>query len=46
MQKAKRCQLACEESNHTSYVTKVRWPVEAIHGINKENSQLLDKKNG
>lgn len=34
--KGKRAHLSREESNFSRYVTKVRWPVEAIHGILKQ----------
>lgn len=40
--KGKRNQLSTKESNQ-SIVTKIRWTVEAIHGIIKQKYRLLDK---
>lgn len=42
--KGKRKQLTTEESNHSRFVTKIRWAVESIHGILKQKYRLLDHK--
>lgn len=42
--KGKRPQLTTEESNDSRFVTKLRWVVEAVHGIIKEKYHLLDNK--
>ncbi|RLU25196.1 hypothetical protein DMN91_003288 [Ooceraea biroi] len=42
--KGKRKQLTTKESNESRYVTKIRWAVEAVHGILKQKYQLLDHK--
>ena len=42
--KGKRKQLTTEESNESRYVTKIRWVVEAVHGIIKQKYRLLDHK--
>lgn len=34
--KGKRKQLTTNESNESRYVTKIRWAVEAVHGILKQ----------
>lgn len=39
--KGKRNQLSTKESNQSRFVTKVRWVVEAIHGIIKQKYRLL-----
>lgn len=41
--KGKRNQLSTKESNQSRFVTKVRWAVEAIHGIIKQKYRLLDR---
>lgn len=42
--KGKRKQLTTIEANDSRLVTKIRWSVEAIHGILKQKFQLLDKR--
>ncbi|GAB1860852.1 SWIM-type domain-containing protein [Camponotus japonicus] len=42
--KGKRKQLTTKESNESRYVTKIRWAVEAVHGIIKQKYRLLDHK--
>lgn len=42
--KGKRNQLTTAESNASRYVTKIRWAVEAVHGMLKQKYHLLDKK--
>lgn len=42
--KGKRNQLTTEESNESRFVTKIRWVVEAVHGILKQKNKLLDRK--
>jgi len=42
--KGKRKQLTTNESNESRYVTKIRWAVEAVHGILKQKYRLLDHK--
>lgn len=42
--KGKRKQLPTLEANHSRLVTKIRWAVEATHGILKQKYQLLDKQ--
>lgn len=42
--KGKRKQLSTEESNQSRFVTKIRWAVEAVHGILKQKYRLLDHK--
>ncbi|XP_043264265.1 uncharacterized protein LOC122404392 [Colletes gigas] len=42
--KGKRPQLSTTESNDSRFVTKLRWVVEAIHGILKQKYRLLDRK--
>lgn len=42
--KGKRKQLTTRESNESRYVTKIRWAVEAVHGILKQKYRLLDHK--
>ena len=39
--KGKRNQLTVEEANASRYVTKIRWVVEAVHGIIKQKFKLL-----
>lgn len=41
--KGKRKQLTAE-SNQSRFVTKIRWAVEAVHGILKQKYRLLDHK--
>lgn len=41
--KGKRKQLT-NESNESRYVTKIRWAVEAVHGILKQKYRMLDHK--
>lgn len=41
--KGKRNQLIAEESNISRFVTKICWPVKAVHGNIKQKYQLLDK---
>lgn len=40
--KGQRKQLSTTEANQSRYVTKVRWVVEAVHGILKNRFKLLD----
>lgn len=40
--KGNRKQLTCQEANESRYVTKIRWPVEAVHGMIKQKNKLLD----
>ena len=42
--KGNRKQLSTEESNESRFVTKVRWVVEAVHGVLKQKYRLLDHK--
>lgn len=42
--KGNRKQLTTSESNESRYVTKVRWAVEAIHGIIGEKYHLLHQQ--
>lgn len=42
--KGKRNQLTTIESNESRFVTKVRWPVEAVHGDIKQKYKILDHK--
>ncbi|XP_018403017.1 PREDICTED: uncharacterized protein LOC108779943 [Cyphomyrmex costatus] len=42
--KGKRKQLTTKESNESRFVTKLRWVVEAVHGILKQKYKLLDHK--
>ncbi|CAH2100482.1 unnamed protein product [Euphydryas editha] len=42
--KGKRNQLMTTESNASRYVTKIRWVVEAVHGMLKQKYHLLDQK--
>ena len=42
--KSKRKQLSTEESNQSRFVTKIRWVVEAVHGMVKQKYRLLDHK--
>ncbi|XP_066248319.1 uncharacterized protein [Euwallacea similis] len=42
--KGKRKQLESLEANRSRLITKVRWVVEAVHGILKQKYQLLDRK--
>ena len=39
--KGKRPRLTCEEANYLRTVKKIRWVVEAIHGIIKQKYKLL-----
>ena len=39
--KGKKNQLSTKESNHSRRVTKVRWPIEAVHGIIGQKYKLL-----
>ena len=39
--KGKRNQLTVEEANASRYVTKIRWVVEAVHGIIKQKYKIL-----
>ena len=41
--KGKRHQMSTAESNESRFVTKIRWAVEAVHGIIKQKYRLLDK---
>lgn len=41
--KGKRKQLTCKESNESRLVTKLRWVVEAVHGIISQKNDLLHK---
>jgi len=36
-----RVQLTTEESNHSQFVTKVRWVVQSVHGIVGRKFKLL-----
>lgn len=40
--KGNRKQLTCQEANESRFVTKIRWPVEAVHGMIKQKNKLLD----
>ncbi|XP_011873641.1 PREDICTED: uncharacterized protein LOC105565230, partial [Vollenhovia emeryi] len=42
--KGKRKQLTTEESNHSRFVTKIRWAVESVHGVLKQKYRFLDHK--
>ena len=42
--KGKIKQLSTEESNQSRFVTKIRWVVEAVHDVLKQQSRLLDHK--
>ena len=42
--KGKRKQLSTEESNQSRFVTKIRWAVEAVHGMLKQKYRLLGHK--
>lgn len=42
--KGKRQQIPWNESNESRFVTKLRWPVEAIHGDVKQHYKILDNK--
>ena len=42
--KGKRKQLSTEEPNRTQVLTKIRWVVEAVHGMLKQKYRLLDHK--
>lgn len=42
--KGKRKQLTTKEPNESRYVTKIRWTVEAVHGILKQKYRLLEHK--
>ena len=42
--KGNRKQLTKRESKESRYVTKIRWAVEALHGILKQKYRLLDHK--
>lgn len=39
--KGKNKQLTCEQSNHSRIVTKIRWPVESVHGVLGQKNRLL-----
>lgn len=39
--KGNKPQLSCEESNYSRLVTKIRWPVEAVHGVIGQKYKLL-----
>ena len=40
--KGKGKQLFTDESNESRFVTKIRWPVESVHGPLKQNYHLLN----
>ena len=42
--KGKRSQLTTKEANDSRCVTKLRWVVEAVHGLIKQKFKLLDRK--
>ena len=42
--KGKRNQLTCEESNESRKVTKLRWVVEAVHGVIGKKFRLLHQQ--
>lgn len=42
--KGKRNRLTITESNISRYVTKIRWVVEAVHGMLKQKYHLLHRK--
>lgn len=42
--KGKRNQLTTKESNESRFITKLRWVVEAVHGILKQKFKLIDRK--
>ena len=37
-------QLTTQEANYSRFVTKVRWAVEAVHGIIKQKYRILDHR--
>ncbi|XP_075589844.1 uncharacterized protein LOC142597771 [Dermatophagoides farinae] len=39
-----RTQLTCQQSNESRFVTKIRWVVEAIHGIIGQKYDLLHRQ--
>lgn len=39
--KGKKPQLSTEESNYSRFVTKIRWPVEAVHGVVGQKYRLI-----
>jgi hypothetical protein len=42
--KGQRKQLTTEEANASRFVTKIRWAVEAVHGIIKQKYRILDHR--
>ncbi|XP_025994034.2 uncharacterized protein LOC113004570 [Solenopsis invicta] len=42
--KGQRSQLTTEESNESRRITKLRWPVEAVHGVIGQKYRLLHHK--
>ena len=40
--KGKRNHLKTKEANQSRFVTKIRWSVESVHGIIKQEYRLLD----
>lgn len=42
--RGKRNHLTTDESNVSRFITKVRWVVEAVHGLIKQKFKLLDHK--
>ena len=42
--KAPGAQLTSEEANRSRFVTKVRWAVEAVHGIIKQKYRIFDHR--
>lgn len=39
--KNKKNQLSREEANHSRFVTKIRWAIEAVHGVVGQKNKLL-----
>jgi hypothetical protein len=42
--KGQRKQLTTEEANASRFMTKIRWAVEAVHGIIKQKYRILDHR--
>ena len=40
--KGNRNQLTTKKANQSRFVTKIRWSVESVHGIFKQEYRLLD----
>ena len=37
-------QFTAAQANETRFVTKIRWAVEAVHGIIKQKYRIFDKR--